>query len=68
MGCCIQQGCRLSMGLKMDTEREQQGGNWVGQTSRITQPNLSSLKSVKKPTSGNSELSPLRIWRSGKLE
>lgn len=58
----------VSKRLNMDTEREQHGGNWVGQTSRITQPNLSSLKSVKKPTSGNSELSPLRIWRRGKVE
>lgn len=57
----------VSKGLKMDTEREQQGGNWVGQTSRITQPNLNSLQSVKKPTSEESEPSPLRIRRSGKV-
>lgn len=55
-------------GLKTDTDTEQQGGNWVEQTLRITQPNTSSLKSVKKPTSEMSELSPQRIRRSGKVE
>lgn len=48
--------------------REQQGGNWVEQTLRITQPNPSSLKSVKKPTSEKSELSPQRIRRSGSVQ
>lgn len=55
-------------GLKTDTDTEQQGGNWVEQTLRITQPNPNSLKSVKKPTSEKSELSPQRIRRSGSVQ
>lgn len=58
----------MSKGLKIDTDGEQQSGNWVEQRLRITQPKISSLKSVKKPTSEKSELSPLRIRRSGKVE